>query len=447
MKKVWLISMVVVLMFVSMACSSGNEGASKAGNSKGNNGGDDPVTIKFHALGATFPAEEMKPVIAEFEKRNPEIKVDYVPLAEGSPAESMKKIDLLSASGEDLDVVSLVAGHYEQRASIGLLEPLNPFIKAEGIDYNEEYRADVSIDGTYYALPGAANQWLVIINKKHLDEAGLPVPFDWTWEDFIEYAKAMTKGEGADKRYGAHYHKWPGFYTLALFGQPEHNTIVEEDGTINLDDPAVRQSMEIRYQTEVTDQSATPLAEVISQKLGYRPVFFNEKASMLPMGSWIIGDAGGSEKFPVDFETVFAPIPKNSEDDEIGNSLYETQFLSIISTSKHKEESYKFMRFLSTEGIGMTGNQLSSWKKENTLEVVDKMIGESLRPELVDKESLSKVIQVTKAVSPTSQAPYHAETFKEYKEEFDLMLLGEQDIDTTLENMKKRVEKVVEANK
>ncbi len=39
-----------------------------------------------------------------------------------------------------------------------------------------------------------------MINKDHLDEAGLEVPpLDWTWEDYREYSKALTQGEGKDK--------------------------------------------------------------------------------------------------------------------------------------------------------------------------------------------------------------------------------------------------------
>ena len=39
-----------------------------------------------------------------------------------------------------------------------------------------------------------------MVNKGHLDEAGLEIPTEWTWDDYRDYAKAMT----TDEHYGSY---------------------------------------------------------------------------------------------------------------------------------------------------------------------------------------------------------------------------------------------------
>jgi multiple sugar transport system substrate-binding protein len=74
---------------------------------------------------------------------------------------------------------------------------LNPYIEKEG----EEWFKSLSENGwvfheyagKYYAVPWRVAPSMVILNNKLLEKAGLEPPAnDWTWEDFAEYAKAMT---------------------------------------------------------------------------------------------------------------------------------------------------------------------------------------------------------------------------------------------------------------
>ena len=45
------------------------------------------------------------------------------------------------------------------------------------------------VDDNYYGLPMKNITGLVMMNKSHLDEAGLEIPTEWTWDDYREYAK------------------------------------------------------------------------------------------------------------------------------------------------------------------------------------------------------------------------------------------------------------------
>ncbi|MEF3303686.1 extracellular solute-binding protein [Paenibacillus sp. GYB003] len=430
------------------ACGSGGDEqkaaqGGDAGGAKGN------VTVRFHAQNVTFDKTMMAPVIAKFEEKHPGIKIDFVGMTEPTSDEVTKKIDLLAASGEPLDVFLLAdARSYSQRAANGMLEPLDKYIEKEGFKFADEYKTDTKWNGSYYALPGTFNQWFVIMNKNHLDEAGLKVPtVDWTWDDYLDYAKKLTKGEGASKRYGTYYHSWADYFLLGMWNQPGKNDIVWTDKTVNMDHPGVRKSLDIRQRSEMIDKSAIPYADSISQKLTYRPLYFNQNISMMAIGSWMIGEVGGTDQFPATFKTVFAPIPRNEKSDPTGHAMSSSNYLAIASTSKHKEEAYKFMRFFSTEGLAMMQKYTTSWKKEDTGKLLDAIIGATKTPQNVDKESLLYVLNNTKPVTLPPALPYQAEVYKAYQEEVEKMLLGQQDIDKTIAAAKDKLQKLVNANK
>lgn len=406
------------------------------------------VTIRFHAQEVTFSDQMMEPVIAAFEEKNPGIKIEYHAMTEPSAEEVHKKIDLLAASGEPLDVFLLADQRtYAQRIANGMLEPLNDMIEAEGFNFDEEYKTDTSVDGTYYGLPGTFNQWFVIINKNHLEEAGLPVPtIEWTWDDYLDYAKKMTEGEGASKRYGTYFHTWPDYFLLGLWNQKENNDLVLPDYTVNVDHPGVKKSLEIRVQAE-EDQSAVPYADSIAQNMDYRSLYFNEQISLMPIGSWMIGEVGGTDQYEANFETVFAPIPRNSESDTAGQAMTSSNYLVMASTSEHKEEAYQFMRFMSTEGLEMMNQYTTSWAKEDTSQIVDSIISKSGNPEMVDQESLLYVLDNTKPVTLPPSHPFQEEVYKLYQDEVELLLLGEQSLEDTLNNAEEKLQELVDANK
>lgn len=154
MKKNWLslIASTVLLTGLLAGCGSSgsNDSASNAGKAT-----DVPapkvedVTIKFINW---EPAGVYQPAIDAFEAKNPHIKVEYVPLVENDSNETLKKLDMMYASGDDFDVFSLNGiPYFSQRANNGMLEPLDSYISKEGLKYEDEYKAEqMKVDGVRY---------------------------------------------------------------------------------------------------------------------------------------------------------------------------------------------------------------------------------------------------------------------------------------------------------
>ncbi|MFK7693747.1 ABC transporter substrate-binding protein [Paenibacillus sp. HJGM_3] len=448
-------STAVAVSMLTAACgSSGSDTASDTNNPAG--GSKEPVTLKLYTFGNEV-GYNWTNTIPAFEKANPGIKVDVVVLSEkGDTQESLKKLDLAAASGDAMDVLMFSdPASYAQRVSLGMAAPLDDYIKQEGFKVTDEYKVDTTLNGKVYALPGKFNPWYVLLNKNQLDEAGLTVPKDWTWDEFMTYAKKLTKGEGATKRYGTYFHGpqgggWMEFMKLAMGNQPDNTEFLKADGTSNLDSPLFKKTLEMRVKMEKEDKSSTPYTDIISQKLAYRAQFFNQNASMLLIGSWMNTELGGTDQFPLNFNVAVAPYPKNAPSDPSGLTPVTTDYVSVAASSKHKDEAYKFVRWYTTEGQIVQGKNIPSWSKvkaEDMSSMIDNILSKTKNPEKVDKASLNSVLAMSKASKIIPPASYQAEVFKVVNEEYELLILGKQDIDTSIKKMQERTQKIIDSNK
>nr|WP_312096328.1 extracellular solute-binding protein [Niallia sp.] len=427
------------------ACSSGD--SDKASGSE-----DGKVTIKFHTHG-NEASYNWKKTIAAFEEANPNINVDLVILSEkGDTQEAIKKLDLAAASGEQLDVLMFSdTASYAQRVSMGMVAPIDEFIEKDGYSVAEEYKVDTKIGDNYYALPGKFNPWYVLLNKDHLDQAGLEVPTDWTWDEFQAYAKKLTTAD----HYGTFFHgpqngSWLEFMKLTLASEAENTEFIKEDGSSNIEDPLFKKTLELRYQMEKVDKSAVPYTDIMSQKLHYRNQFFNQDASTVLIGSWMNTELGGTDQFPLEFNVAVAPYPKNSSDAEGGYTPVTTDFMAVANNSEHKEEAYKFIRWYTTEGQILQEKNIPSWNNvsnDQFGEIIDNILAETKNPEKVDKESLINVLSNAKSSKLVSPVSYQAEIYKVVNEEYEKLIFDEQDIDETIKVTNERVQELIDSNK
>lgn len=407
--------------------------------------GAQEVKIKI-ATWQTDAKAQWSKIIPEFEKANPGIKVELDLLNEkGDSVASMQKLDLMAASDDQLDIIEMPYTNYSQRAAIGMLEPLESFIEKDGYKYEDEYLVDTRVNGKIYALPSSMQRWFVLLNKDALDEAGLSVPKDWTWAEFEDYAKKLTKGEGAKKQYGAYFHNWPDLYNLQLKSKPTDNNYLKADGTSNAKDPVLKANLEMLKKMMYEDKTASPYEDIISQKLHYRTQFFNKAAAMVPIGDWMVAEAGGTDTIPATFKTAFAPIPKLEGADGHYSPVQPT-YIGVSANSKNKEAAYKFIRWYSSEGLEFGGRVYSGWAKSDVDKLTDKITSTSKDPSKIDMESLKYTMKNTKPGNAPVPATFTGEIEKAIVPEVELYLLNKKDIDKAVETMDKNVTGIVNNN-
>lgn len=436
--------------------NKGSGGGSPAAEGETSGDGGGKVNLRLYTYG-TEEAYNWKHTLEAYEQANPGVMVELVQLSEkGDTQEAFKKLDLEAASSAQMDILMFSdAAGYAQRVALGMAEPLDDYIGKDGYTVEEDYKVDTHLNGKVYALPGKFNPWYVLLNKDHLEAAGLPVPADWTWDEYADYAKKLTQGEGANKRYGTYFHGpqaggWMEYIKLMMLNQPQNADFLKADGLSNLDDPNFRKSLELRVRMEKEDQSSVPYTDMISQKLAYRTQFFNESASMLTIGSWMNTEIGGTDKVPLNFNVAVAPFPKNNPEDEIGLTPVTTDYVAVAAKSQHKEEAYRFVRWYTTEGQVVQGKNIPAWNgvsAEEITGIIDTILAGTKNPEKVDKESLVNTLMASKASAIIPPSSYQAEVYKAINEEYEKLILGNQDIDTTIKNCQERVNQIIESNK
>jgi multiple sugar transport system substrate-binding protein len=456
MKKKFLSTMFATAILAGglAGCSGGGEATSTNDSSEKDTPAEtteETVTIKFHTHG-NEASYNWKETIAAFEEEYPNIDVDLVILSEkGDTQEATQKLDLAAASGEQLDVLMFSdPASYAQRVALGMVAPIDEFIEEEGYVLNEEYKVDTKLNDHYYALPGKFNPWYVLMNKDHLDEAGLEIPTDWTWDEFMEYAKKLT----TDNHYGTYFHGpqgggWMEFMKLALASEEDNTEFVKEDGTSNLDSELFRKTLEMRVKMEKEDQSATPYTDIISQKLHYRNQFFSQDASTILIGSWMNTELGGTDQFPLDFNVAIAPYPKNDAEAAGGYTPVTTDFMAVAANSNLKNEAYTFIRWYTTEGQIVQGKNIPSWNgvSENELgTIIDGILAGTATPEKVDRDSLVEVLSNAKSSKIIPPVAYQAELYKVINEEYEKLILDAQDLETTLTVTQERVQEIIDNN-
>ncbi|WP_286171932.1 ABC transporter substrate-binding protein [Gracilibacillus phocaeensis] len=451
--KGWLLLLCLLgFIFVLTACNMENETeTSGSGSNDEDSGSGDPITIKFHTHGneASYNWSETIPA---FEEEHPDIEVELVILSEkGDTNEALQKLDLAASSGEQLDVLMFSdPASYAQRVDLGMVAPIDEFIKEEGFDMTEEYKVNTKLEDQHYALPGKFNPWYVLVNKDHLAEAGLEMPTEWTWDEYTEYAKQLT----TDDHYGTFFHGpqdggWMEFMKLALASKAENTEFLKANGSSNFTDPMFKKTLELRWQMEKEDQSATPYTDIMSQQLHYRDQFFNQDASLVPIGSWMNTELGGTDQFPLEFEVGIAPYPKNEEADEGGYTPVTTDYMAVASNSEHKEAAYQFIRWFTTEGQMVQGKNIPAWNGvgDDELEnIVDTILSDTNNPEKVDKDALITVLKNAKASELVPPAPYQSEIYEMVNEEYEKLIYEEQDIDETVKSMDQKAQEIKENN-
>lgn len=405
-----------------------------------------PTTIKVQGW-YTEAQGNWKATVEAYNKLHPEVKVVYESMSEnGDSKEGMKKLDLLAASGDEMDVIMYPsAPDFAQRAGAGVLEPLDEYLKKDGIVVKDEYQIDPVLDGKYYVLPGKLVQWFVMMNKDKLDEANLPVPKEWTWNDYAEYAKKLTKGEGPSKVYGSYFHTWKDYSLLALNNDPQNPYVVKADGSQNIDNQKTRYSLDLRFQMENKDNSSVPYYQVISQKMNVRDVFYAGKAAMALTGNWMVSELPLNGKF----KTAFAPYPKYDAKDENGYTDTGADYIGVAASSKHKKEAYEFVKWYSTEGIIKQGMFFSPWKKADINTNLEAILKNG-KPDLIalmDKESLLHTLKIGKNPKLVIPPTYGQQQEKEFLSQVERFLTNSQDLETTIQNSVSKMEQIKKSNK
>ena len=356
-KRSIVIMLVLVLALIVSACGSNsrstdNTGGSSDGGKAGNNANEpasrssgEKAKLKFMYWGSAFEKEAMEKMIKTFNESNPDIEVK----GEHVPGDYNAKINTLMATGELPDVAYLGEGLALKWAADGKVLDMTEYM-----DMYPELGNRLKQSYYYYA-PGktigtntAAEIITLYYNKDLFEEAGLDLPPTngadaWTWEQFVDVAKKLTKDSsgrtpneaGFDSKnivqYGVSFPTWMGgWYPFLLSNGAD---ITNEDGTkYALNSPEaveVFQALQdLMYKDYVaptaTQQQNMPATNVRLQ---------TKKVAMAIEGQWALLDFASTK---MNFGMGVLPKFKEAKTMMLGAPTV------IFSSTKYPKEALKF---------------------------------------------------------------------------------------------------------
>lgn len=412
------------VLALSMLAGCGAQGEGSGSSSQQANNEEGKVNLKFYI----WSDEEnyMTEVAENYNASQDEVNVEIVSIANDSYDDKLK---VMLSAGSDADIVDIrTINQVQQFKDSGAIMNLTDMVKDSDLDiskYGSMWDAQYP-DGEIYALPTRSTCWMLFYNEDLLEEAGLTMPDQMTWDEYAEMAKKLTSGDG--QQYGGYWINWDIYHSIAT----------QQGVYLNSDDiSAVQESLEFINRLMNEDKSHVPLAEIQATNSQYLADFENGKVAMMPQGEWLINmlitdqEAG---KTDINWNVAPMPVPDGTE---AGTTWGQFQFAGIPKDAKHPEESFEFLKYLCGEG-GSTVlpkyGMLPAYSGDEAKEAFSEVVG---------KENIVNVVFNAKKVLETPPYVKYSELLTALKENADLYLLGEKDIDTTMENFEKQRQEIM----
>jgi multiple sugar transport system substrate-binding protein len=236
--------------------------------------------------------------IGRFNQRYPNVTVKDNYTSFNLWSEYADKLTTQVAGGQTPDLIHVAIEGTRLVVAKGLMEPLDDYIAADADMQNllntemaQPLKDAFTVDGKLYQIPVEWNNMVIFYNTKLFADAGLTPPVaEWTWDDFLNAAKALTKGSGGDKVYGFGIP----FFTFGLvpwFLTNSTYPLTDDWSDSNLNDPKVLETVTFLHDL-IHVHEVSPVVEVsnINDQL-----FPAGKLAMSGWGRWPLPGFIGAE--------------------------------------------------------------------------------------------------------------------------------------------------------
>ncbi len=425
--------------------AAGNGAKDGGGDADGAGSGTEPVLLKI--WGGVPPEAGPQESVDRFNEAYQDrgIQAEYVYYVNDDNGNL--KLETTLMAGEGVDAYMCYDERYlSKRIEGGMALDLTDLCERDGFDikelFGEEMVTSYEYDGVFYCIPTKRDQYGMMLNKDMFDEAGIPIPTEWTYSEFREIAKQLTHGEGEQKVYGAFLNTQQNLLTtFQYFGVASlgGDWMYNEDGTAtNFTDPVMVESAQLAYDMMNVDGSAPTHVDSVTQKLSCDGMFMNERTAMVP-ASWTVRNVKNLESYPHDFVTAFAPypVPDNAEAPYIMGGVGD--MLCINPKSPNVDACWEYVKWYSTEGIVPLayGGRIPLCKSIDMDEVNEYFFRDA--EGLLDEESAKYVMIVPRGsyAFPTI-SPNAAELGDILSEEMEAVLNGKKTVEQGLADAKER---------
>lgn len=403
-------------------------------NQQGNTGDEEEVNITFGFWGDTKEAE-MKMQLAEaYMDEHPNVNIEFE-YTDG--ASYLTKMQTWFSSNTVPDVFGVASDVVYQFLGSDLFEDLGPYIERDNLSsaWNmDTVESLYSKDGKVQAVPFISKVFAIAYNKDLFDAAGLDYPTDdWTVDDMVEAARAITSGEGTDKIYGIGWGVRPPEFYRNLYGNPIYDV---ETSTMNVAGNAEFKSAVSLFADTIKEGLAPNEASGAISTGGFE----TGKFGMQLAATW---DIATYQSMIDSFEWDIVMLPINKEFNQRMLTTYRGNGWSISANSKEKEVSWDFVKF-------MSANE-ESQKAAQSFGIPELLSYANSEEYLTDFGGLTpynKQVFIDMAEYGTNF--YNLGAFAEVndmmKTQYEMMLADQISIDEMIEEMQKQGEAILSVN-
>lgn len=281
------------------------------------------TVIEFASWGSKSEVEILKPILSDFEKENPDIKVEFMHI----PQNYFQKIHLLFASNTAPDVIFINNLYLPVYANAGVLEPLD---LSSNQFYGQAIEA-LSFKGVLYAIPRDVSNLVIYYNKDIFDKKHIPYPSqDWTFSEFLNTAEKLT-----DKNtFGISFEEDPLFYLPYLMSNgggilPDEINKQESQNALNF-------YADLRKKYHVAPRKSDSASATMAQ------MFLQGRLGMYLSGRWMVPKIREEAEFDWDI----TQFPKGTKGSIV---QLDASGWAVSKSSKHKKEALKLVEFLSSK--------------------------------------------------------------------------------------------------
>lgn len=338
--------LLTALMFTCISAGCGSN--SKTTGSK-------QVTLKYLEFNASGGQEDtLKSMIADFEKKNPDIKIDVEIVAY---ANYYTKLNTLLNAGSDApDIFEVGYENFPEYASKGLLLNLNDII-AKDKSFKPESLKKLAYDAYKYdnkqmGICTDFSACVLYYNKDLFDSKHVAYPTaDWTWTDELAAAQKLTDISKGIWGTVAPLQTYEFYKTIAqnggsFWGSDGKTLTLNSKENVDALQWMLDKSSKYNVQPKFTSDIFTqPNADLSAFKAG--------KIAMFRSGTWNIGDFTKNCSFKWDIAL------------EPGNTQKAHHFFSNATVAykgtKNADAAWKFMKYMATDSYVVNTRISKGW--------------------------------------------------------------------------------------
>jgi multiple sugar transport system substrate-binding protein len=308
---------------------------------------NDVTIINFGVSGTSnYKDQSYQVVIDDFEAENPDIKIRFRAL-EGNNFTDLNK-SLLSITNKSSTDIDLLAWYGGKRTEIliknGLLQPLDDFWKQQKLDdaFSPANKENVSYNGHVYGIPVSYYPWGFYYKKSVFSRLNIAVPL--SWKDFLD-ALAILKANNLTPIAIGTKEPWPaaGWFDYFILRNNSFEFYKQlMAGKVSYNSPQVINALTLWQQLINKKYFSRSPQKLDGENL--LPLISREIAGVELTGTFSLNNV--SAKFKDGFGFFTFPQMNDVKTFEI-NEIAPLSTISLIKSSKHKEQALRFLSYFS----------------------------------------------------------------------------------------------------